>query len=192
MDTGLLVRWMYTYGASSDQLNHRCKSLNWVSLLCVPSYATINPWSDMYTASDLLTFINSKTGKKYTERAVSVSTPVVVLGSNPTRVTLTAKNAAYGFKGSMSYNYKRVTLSEIKYPKSRVFTINNGRPISDIFSQLQLTGWTADFDELKNQIITYTTIKAGGTSGVTGAYSLQAKDGSYLYVDATSIQLKVI
>ena len=110
----------------------------------------------MYTAGDLLLFINSKTGKKYSERAVSVSTPVVVSGANPTQVTLTAKNSAYGFTGSMSYNYKRVTLSAIKYPKSRVFTITNGRPISDLFSQLQLTGWTADFDELKNQIIRMT------------------------------------
>lgn len=146
----------------------------------------------MYAAGDLLIFINSKTGKKYTTRGASVSAPVVVSGANPTGVTLTANNVAYGFSGTMKYRYKRITLSALKYPKSRVFTINNGRPISDIFSQLVLTGWTADFDELKNEIITYATISKTGVSGVTGTYSLRAKDGSYLYVGAVSLELKVI
>lgn len=78
----------------------------------------------MYTAGDLLLFINSKTGKKYSERAVSVSTPVVVSGANPTQVTLTAKNTAYGFTGSIKYNYKRVTLNAIKYPKICIHSLD--------------------------------------------------------------------
>ena len=78
----------------------------------------------MYTAGDLLTFINGKTGKNYSERAVSVSAPMVVSGANPTQVTLTAKNSVYGFTGSMAYNYKRVTLNAIKYPKICIHSLD--------------------------------------------------------------------
>ncbi len=145
----------------------------------------------MFTASNLLTWINSKTGKKYSTRAVTVSAVKVTTGTYKTSVTLTANDQAFGFKGTMIYKYNRASLSSVVFSASRVLSIPSGSSSREIVKQLVAAGLAIDADEVVDEIITKAILTSYKTASATGTYSLKAKSGSYLYVNNLSLTVKL-